>query len=217
VLVADDHPINRALLTRQLALLGLDAEVVNDGAQALAMWQAQPFALLLTDCHMPVMDGYSLARHLRAAGERAPIIGVTADSSEEASQQMQASGMSDMLFKPYSVEMLRQKLTCWLPIAEGPVAVAPLSTSTVSTVDVAACWLALFGDAALARSMAREYIDANQHDGEMLRHALATHDLTAVVEAAHRIKGAARMVGQLALAAAAAHSKAKHGWLLTLN
>jgi len=62
VLVADDHPVNRALLTRQLAILGLESEVVEDGEEALRAWQGQDFALLLTDCHMPVMDGYALTR-----------------------------------------------------------------------------------------------------------------------------------------------------------
>ncbi|WP_253265735.1 transporter substrate-binding domain-containing protein [Aeromonas media] len=115
VLVADDHPVNRALLTRQLAILGLESEVVDDGEQALRAWQGQGFTLLLTDCHMPVMDGYTLTRTLRAAGDEAPIIGVTADTSEEAGQQMREAGMNDMLFKPYSLETLRQTLARWLP------------------------------------------------------------------------------------------------------
>ena len=92
------------MLTRQLAILGLESEVVEDGEEALRAWQGQDFALLLTDCHMPVMDGYALTRALRDAGDSAPIIGVTADTSEEASQQMRDAGMNDMLFKPYSLD-----------------------------------------------------------------------------------------------------------------
>ncbi|MGL5496448.1 MAG: PAS domain-containing hybrid sensor histidine kinase/response regulator, partial [Aeromonas sobria] len=71
VLVADDHPVNRALLVRQLTLLGVDCEVVEDGEKALKAWQEQRFSLLLTDCHMPVMDGFTLTQQLRAQGERA--------------------------------------------------------------------------------------------------------------------------------------------------
>lgn len=206
VLVADDHPVNRALLTRQLAILGIDPEVVDDGEKALRAWQGQKFALLLTDCHMPVMDGYTLARTLRAAGDGAPIIGVTADTSEEASQQMLEAGMNDMLFKPYSLETLRQTLARWLP------AVSPQQETMASRqAEVQApgiSWLTLFGDEAVARSMGREYLEANRQDGEDMMLALARQDTQALVETAHRIKGAARMVGQQALATEAAQLEA---------
>ncbi|MNZ75279.1 Sensor histidine kinase RcsC [compost metagenome] len=206
VLVADDHPINRALLARQLAILGIDAELVDDGEKALRAWQGRDFALLLTDCHMPVMDGYSLTRTLRAAGDPAPIIGVTADTSEEASRQMQAAGMNDMLFKPYSLETLRQTLQRWLPVASAPS--EPQPRVQASTQEQALSWISLFGDEALARSMAQEYLDSNRQDSEEMVRALACQDTQALVETAHRIKGAARMVGQTALATEAAQLEA---------
>ncbi|MFC5706490.1 ATP-binding protein [Aeromonas eucrenophila] len=203
VLVADDHPVNRALLARQLAILGIDAELVDDGEKALRAWQGQGFALLLTDCHMPVMDGYTLTRTLRAAGDEAPIIGVTADASEEASLQMQAAGMNDMLFKPYSLETLRQTLERWLPTASLPPC-EPEPLVQARAQEQGLSWLSLFGDEALARSMAMEYLDSNRQDSEDMMRALARQDAQALVETAHRIKGAARMVGQLALAEEAA-------------
>ncbi|WP_240039899.1 response regulator, partial [Aeromonas hydrophila] len=205
VLVADYHPINRALLARQLAFLGVDAEVVDDGDKALRTWQGQAFALLLTDCHMPVMDGYSLTRALRAQGESAPVIGVTADTSEEASLQMQEAGMNDMLFKPYTLETLHQMLMRWLPVSpqtQEPDQPAP------SASEQGECWISLFGDEAVARSMAREYLDSNRQDGDDMMQALARQDTYALVETAHRIKGAARMVGQQALAEEAARLEA---------
>lgn len=206
VLVADDHPVNRALLARQLAILGIEAELVDDGEKALQAWRRQPFDLLLTDCHMPVMDGYSLTRALRAAGELAPIIGVTADTSEEASEQMQAAGMNDMLFKPYSLDTLRQTLIRWLPVLSPASEPEPLVQRPAR--EQAATWLSLFGEEAVARDMAREYLDSNRQDGEEMTRALARQDSQALVEIAHRIKGAARMVGQSALAAEAAQLEA---------
>ncbi|HDX9008827.1 TPA: transporter substrate-binding domain-containing protein [Aeromonas dhakensis] len=205
VLVADDHPINRALLARQLAILGVDAEVVDDGDKALRTWQGQGFALLLTDCHMPAMDGYSLTRALREQGVSAPVIGVTADTSEEAGLQMQEAGMNDMLFKPYTLDTLRQVLMRWLPVSsqaqEPSQAPAPASEQGER-------WISLFGDEAVARSMAREYLDSNRQDGDDMMQALARQDTYALVETAHRIKGAARMVGQQALAEEAARLEA---------
>ncbi|MEG0008867.1 MAG: transporter substrate-binding domain-containing protein [Aeromonas sp.] len=206
VLVADDHPVNRALLARQLAILGIDAELVEDGEKALRAWQGQGFSLLLTDCHMPVMDGYTLTRTLRGAGEKAPVIGVTADTSEEASQQMQEAGMNDMLFKPYNLETLRHTLVRWLPAVSEPD--EPVTRTAAVTQQQESIWLSLFGDEAVARNMAREYLDSNRQDGEEMLRALARQDTQALVETAHRIKGAARMVGQVALATEAAELEA---------
>lgn len=206
VLVADDHPINRALLARQLAILGVDAEVVDDGEKALRTWQGQDFSLLLTDCHMPVMDGYTLTRTLRAQGEQAPIIGVTADTSEGAGLQMQQAGMNDMLFKPYTLETLRQMLARWLPVVVPVDEAAPQPAEPPRKQGE--CWISLFGDEEVARSMAQEYLDSNRQDGDDMMQAVARQDTHALVETAHRIKGAARMVGQLALAEEAARLEA---------
>ncbi|WP_421190495.1 ATP-binding protein [Aeromonas enteropelogenes] len=201
VLVADDHPVNRALLVRQLAILGVDCEVVDNGEQALRAWQGQHFALLLTDCHMPVMDGYTLARTLRSQGEQAPIIGVTADASEEATQSMTAAGMNGMLIKPYALESLRKLLIKWLP-ASGTNAAEPADST--SALEQASRWRDLFGDEALACTMAREYLASNQADCREMMAATAARNTRELMEIAHRIKGAARMVGEAALAEQAA-------------
>ncbi|EKP0306480.1 transporter substrate-binding domain-containing protein [Aeromonas veronii] len=202
VLVADDHPVNRALLARQLAILGIEAQLVEDGEKALRAWQGQPFSLLLTDCHMPLMDGYALTKALRAAGVTAPIIGVTADTSEETHARMVEAGMSDMLFKPYPLDTLRQLLAHWL--AES----VPASTTVTAVDDGLAVqterWLTLFGDESTARAMATEYLHSNRQDDAHMMAALACHDFNALVETAHRIKGAARMVGLHELACQAA-------------
>ena len=195
VLVADDHPVNRALLERQLGILGVECVVVENGEQALQAWQAEPFSLLLTDCHMPVMDGYTLTNTLRANGDQAPIIGVTADTSEEASARMVAAGMNGMLIKPYMLEALRQTLVQWLPAC---AAVTPEPLTGASAL--AARWMALFGDEEDARAMASEYLASNLLDREEMMAALAVRNGDALLEIAHRIKGAARMVGECALA-----------------
>ncbi len=75
VLLADDHPTNRLLLVRQLNTLGYAAETAEDGVIALQKWKTGRYAILITDCHMPEMDGYDLTRAIRAhrgAERRAP-------------------------------------------------------------------------------------------------------------------------------------------------
>ena len=83
ILVVDDHPINRKLLSCQLDKLGYRCDTAENGRVALSLWQSGRYAMVITDCHMSVMDGYELARAIRgieAAEDRpiTPIIGWSA-------------------------------------------------------------------------------------------------------------------------------------------
>src|SRR5690606_37107209 len=77
ILIAEDDPTNQKVLLRQLELLGYAAEVADDGAEALHLWREGRYALLLTDLHMPEMDGYDLTAAIRSEeggrSERLPI------------------------------------------------------------------------------------------------------------------------------------------------
>jgi two-component system, NarL family, sensor histidine kinase EvgS len=191
VLVAEDHPINRALLRRQLGLLGLEFELCENGNVALAAWQQQPFDLLLTDCHMPELDGYRLTAALRELGVIAPIIGITADASEEVSRQSALAGMTRMLYKPYTLEDLGQLLGHYLPPAGQ--AVAQISA-------IGDRWIDLFGSEAVARTLAAEYLSSNESDLATLQAALPTLEWDSLLNAAHSLKGAAHMVDEHELA-----------------
>ena len=72
VLVVDDHPVNQEVLVRQLELLGVATDTAVDGEEALAAWKSKSYAAVLADIHMPKMDGYELARRIRAIEARAP-------------------------------------------------------------------------------------------------------------------------------------------------
>ena len=97
VLVAEDNPINQAILRDQLEQLGCRAVVASDGNEALGYWQQGAFALVLTDLNMPGMDGYGLARALRARGVSVPIHGATANADPAERQRCQESGMQGVL------------------------------------------------------------------------------------------------------------------------
>jgi PAS domain S-box-containing protein len=119
VLIVDDHPVNRMLLKQQLELLGLHLQVAESGSSALSLWLSQHFDLLITDCHMPEMDGYALTRHIReqeqlAGRKRIPIIAWTANVLAEESHRCQAAGMDDILTKPTELAALRDMLVKWL-------------------------------------------------------------------------------------------------------
>jgi CheY-like chemotaxis protein len=83
ILLAEDNETNREVILEQLHLLGYSAEMAVDGVAALSMWRTGRYALLLTDCHMPNMDGFELTAAIRAEeqpGMHLPIIAVTANA-----------------------------------------------------------------------------------------------------------------------------------------
>lgn len=115
VLIVDDHPINRMLLRQQLELLGVHVEAAESGLPALKLWQNGHFDLVITDCHMPEMDGYELTRQIRAielsTGKgRIPIIAWTANVLAEEAEHCNSAGMDDILTKPNEVNVLMKML-----------------------------------------------------------------------------------------------------------
>ncbi|MBP2294216.1 PAS domain-containing hybrid sensor histidine kinase/response regulator [Azospirillum rugosum] len=121
ILVAEDNPTNQVVIRKQLEQLGFAALLVPDGAQAWRMLRERSFGLLLTDCHMPQLDGYELAQRLRAeerdSGRRLPIIALTASALIGEAERCFAAGMDDYLSKPVNMQTLSRTLTRWLPQA----------------------------------------------------------------------------------------------------
>ena len=119
ILVAEDNPVNRDVIRRQLNLLGYACEMAEDGTAALDAWRRKDYALLLTDCQMPNMDGYELTRTIRKdeerTGSRKPVIAVTANAMQGEAEQCIAAGMDDYMSKPLELKELREKLQRWMP------------------------------------------------------------------------------------------------------
>jgi CheY-like chemotaxis protein/nitrogen-specific signal transduction histidine kinase len=119
ILLAEDNEINRDVIQEQLRLLGYACELAEDGAIALRMWQAHPtrYALLLTDCHMPNLDGFGLTEAIRVAepaGVRLPIIAITANAMQGEADRCRDRGMDDYLSKPLRMQELAPVLEKWL-------------------------------------------------------------------------------------------------------
>jgi CheY-like chemotaxis protein len=132
ILVAEDNPVNRQVICQQLAWLGYACLLAEDGVSALALWQQHRFGLLLTDCHMPEMDGFTLTRELRQREQdgqlaRLPIIAVTASVLASESERCQMAGMDDFLAKPIELQALQKLLAKWLP--ETDVVHAPVKSA----------------------------------------------------------------------------------------
>jgi CheY-like chemotaxis protein len=111
VLVADDGADNRRFLTRVLEGDHAEVTCAGDGAAAIAafsaaMVAARPFHVILMDAQMPVMDGLTAVRQLRANGARAPIAALTADASFETQEKALAAGCDVYLTKPIAKQSL---------------------------------------------------------------------------------------------------------------
>jgi signal transduction histidine kinase/CheY-like chemotaxis protein/HPt (histidine-containing phosphotransfer) domain-containing protein len=136
LLVAEDDEINRRVISRQLALLGYAAEMAVDGQQALEMWREKPYTLVLTDLHMPRLDGYELAQAIRAeeareARTRVPIVALTANAITGEANRAKALGIDDYLTKPLKLDLLAQALVQWTTSRRG----AARSNATASSAN----------------------------------------------------------------------------------
>jgi len=219
ILVAEDHPTNRRVIQRQLALLGHAMEMAENGAQALAMWRSRRYALLLTDCQMPEMDGLELARAIRAEeaasgnGVRLPIVAVTANALEGEVQKSLAAGMDDSVSKPVDLGQLRRVIDRFLPPEDGAVAedegvvedmpAVPPPTLGIPPLDIEALSGLFDGDTEFVRQLLGEFVSSNRASHRWLVDSLAAAAWDEVRQAAHKLAGSSRTVGARDLAAAA--------------
>jgi PAS domain S-box-containing protein len=105
LLVAEDNPVNQALVKALLERIGCTCRVVADGAEAVTAAQEERFDLILMDCQMPGVDGLEATRRIRAweaseGGDRLPIIALTADALRDARERCLEAGMDAFLSKP---------------------------------------------------------------------------------------------------------------------
>lgn len=200
VLAVDDHPANRLLLRRQLDHLGLDCELAEDGETALELWRDGGFDLVITDCSMPVMDGYALTAAIRALEReqrlpRCPVLGCTAHVQEAERRRALEVGMDECLMKPFSLDGLSAALHRHLRAdLAAPPSAPPLEAPAGRPFDPLALRSLSDGDARVEARFLEALLRANLGDLRQLVEHVETGELPEAASMAHRIKGAARMV-----------------------
>ena len=210
ILVAEDHPTNRLVIGAQLKRLGYVADLAADGREALALAGQRQHAALLTDLHMPEMDGLQLARELRAqeaAGQRAgrlPIIALTADALSGEVEQCRAVGMDDFLIKPATLDHLAARLERWIP-ARVPEPPPPIDMAALKAIhgDDAEMLELVLQDFQRINTPLFAQLEASWRDGQSAQ----------LLALAHKLKGSARFAGaqQLAERLAELEQQARHG------
>ncbi|MFP3514752.1 transporter substrate-binding domain-containing protein [Pseudomonas sp. SIMBA_077] len=189
VLVVDDHPANRLLMCQQLSFLGHHFTTANNGVIGLELWIDGEFDLVITDCNMPHMNGYDLTRAIREreqVSHRGPctILGFTANAQPEERQHCIDAGMNDCLFKPISLTLLSQRLTELEP-----------SRCTADVFNIDSLYSLSGRDDQRIKLLLEELVRSNRMDLQALSELHVNDGLEAFAAIAHRIKGAARIVG----------------------
>jgi CheY-like chemotaxis protein/nitrogen-specific signal transduction histidine kinase/HPt (histidine-containing phosphotransfer) domain-containing protein len=208
ILVAEDDRVNQRVILHQLAILGYAAELARDGEEALCLWQQGSYGLLLTDLHMPKLDGYALASAIREAeqgGASMPIVALTANALRGEERRALAAGMQAYLTKPLELAALQAALARWLPHpaddAPQEAATRPTPTGAEAPEFEVAVLLALVGgDEDAARELLAEFVvSAGEIRAELVA-AVETADVRVIALLAHRLKSMCRSVGALPLA-----------------
>ncbi|MDC5853614.1 PAS domain S-box protein [Vibrio europaeus] len=116
ILCAEDQPTNRLVLSQQLTKLGYQHEITENGKQALERWLDGDYDLVLTDCHMPEMDGFELTSEIRRLEdelglERTVIVAITANALVGEAEHCLEAGMDDYISKPVELQTLNKVLS----------------------------------------------------------------------------------------------------------
>lgn len=205
VLVVDDHPVNRDVLVRQLKRLDIVAETASNGAEGLAKLRGGAYSLVITDCEMPVMDGYALADAIRHEGGDAAGIGIvayTAHALPEVSERCYAAGIDVVLTKPVDLPQLARTLRRWWPVTADPHA-APMSGGREGDLlDLDQLALIGGGDAAVEAEILDDFLESIHASMVELAQAAEDADASLCRSLSHRSKGACLTVGAHPLAAA---------------
>jgi two-component system, OmpR family, response regulator MprA len=110
ILIVDDEPAVRTALQRALALDGYEIELAGDGAEALDRLAAAPPDAVVLDVAMPRMDGLEVCRRMRQAGDRTPVLMLTARDAVDDRVEGLDAGADDYLVKPFALRELRARL-----------------------------------------------------------------------------------------------------------
>ncbi len=203
VLLAEDHPINRAVVVRLLGNLGAQVVAASNGREALERWSKEGFDILVLDLEMPEVDGLGVAREIRArereTNERLPIIALTAHAREEQRERCFRAGMDGFVTKPFEENELTSAMRAALSIPGRGATPAPV----LAVLDRETAFRRASFDRALLAEITGIFLEETPETLLRVEQALEAQDLKAIERLAHRLKGALLTLAAPAAAQAA--------------
>ena len=209
LLIAEDTASVRDILQRQLDILGVEAKFVENGKEALEAVRGGEYGILLTDLHMPEMDGYSVIQAIRADDEKLdrhfPVISLTADVQMSQRQIYMSHGFDECLLKPVSLGQFKRLLMRWgllkIDNDTSPLTTSqttkendppPATSNNITAIDRDAIikQMGSFDDSII--EMLKMFVEMTKPLIEKLVTAQQEENLHDLAENAHSLKGAAR-------------------------
>ncbi|THJ20248.1 MAG: response regulator [Nitrospira sp. CG24D] len=223
VLLVEDNPINQEVSAGMLDLIGYQVTIAGNGKQALAVSATDTFDLILMDCQMPVMDGFTATARIRDREQqthvaRIPIIALTANAMDGDREHCLEAGMDDYLSKPFSQQALADLLSRWYvdrnqphtpgshtkEITPGDCENRPSTTPRATQIDRTA-WATITalqrpGKPNLLHKTIGLYLTSSQAQIDGLRQARQEGNSHAMIVPAHTLKSSSAMLGATRLA-----------------
>ena len=223
ILVVEDNIINQKVAVSILEQLGYQSDVANNGDEGVAMARTGTYALILMDCHMPIMDGFEATRRIRAeeknSGKHTPIVALTANAMREEKPQCLEAGMDEYLSKPVNRSELKAVLDSHLrkttrvtgtdddtnssSVSDtdlGNAAASAIETTDVPMIDQNRLVDMLGDDKDMHIEMLNLFLETILPLASHLQAAIDEHNFTEIKALGHQIKGASANLGISVLA-----------------
>jgi two-component system sensor histidine kinase/response regulator len=213
VLLAEDNAVNQLVALRLLERFGHTVTVAANGKKAVEAWSKGGFDAILMDVQMPEMNGWEATQEIRdrerSAGQRIPIIAMTAHAMKGDDERCFAAGMDDYLTKPIRTEELMATLEKIgsrkqaQQTRQEPVTTRKEKEKESEAIELAAALERLGGDRGLYDELAEVFKKECPTFAAEMRKALDARDLKALERSAHTLRGASSNLGAVAVAEAA--------------
>ena len=202
VLLVEDNEMNQELAIELLSSNGLSVVLAENGQEALDKLEEQSFDGVLMDCQMPVMDGYTAAKHIRreARFESLPIIAMTANAMAGDKEKVLASGMDDHIAKPIIIGDMFNTMAKWIKPSNPAGVVTPrelpkdIALPKLTSLDMSKGLATTQNNNALYLKLLKRFHESNQDFATSFESAL-TQDLADASRLAHTLKGTAGSIG----------------------